>query len=281
MVRALEPHILVGMPHLTPSGLSETWLMKELGHRHWLMLALHLGMDNADFRTPDGDEAYAAICATSITAARFDAVRANDTLTIHSIIDPVSRTQIASRHRLSVAGEIFGMVELISAFVFRAVAGDNHSIARIAMPKMFKDSGKVSQLASSAAALRAGKLDCYLGLRTQNEPVLREFSFEPDASQEFNGAGLFYFAEFQALSDRALGRWFPDHRIVRRRDVFFFGNIHSGEALVVELIAVNPGQLENGVCLRIRRSDGKQIGSVFTWFTSDLGHDQQGGGQNH
>ena len=49
MARALEPHLLIGMPHLTPHGLSETWLMKELGHRHWLMLTRDLGMDNADF----------------------------------------------------------------------------------------------------------------------------------------------------------------------------------------------------------------------------------------
>ena len=25
MERALDPHLLVGMPHLTPHGLSETW----------------------------------------------------------------------------------------------------------------------------------------------------------------------------------------------------------------------------------------------------------------
>ena len=47
MEQALFPHVLLGMPHLAPTGLSETWLMKELGHRHWLMLARHLGMENA------------------------------------------------------------------------------------------------------------------------------------------------------------------------------------------------------------------------------------------
>ncbi|MGO8470307.1 hypothetical protein AB9F45_39245, partial [Rhizobium leguminosarum] len=56
MERALDPHILLCMPHLNGNGLSETWLMKELGHRHWLMLACHLGIDNADFRTADGEE---------------------------------------------------------------------------------------------------------------------------------------------------------------------------------------------------------------------------------
>ncbi|MGO7726445.1 DNA gyrase, partial [Rhizobium ruizarguesonis] len=29
--RALDQHMLLGMPHLNGKGLSETWLMKELG----------------------------------------------------------------------------------------------------------------------------------------------------------------------------------------------------------------------------------------------------------
>ena len=38
---------------------------------------------------------------------------------------------------------------------------------------------------------------------------LQTLSFRPSASQEFNGAGLFYFAEFQAVAERALVSFFP------------------------------------------------------------------------
>jgi probable biosynthetic protein (TIGR04099 family) len=265
MARALEPHILIGMPHLNPHGLSETWLMKELGHRHWLMLALHLGMENADFRTPDGEEAYAAISATALSEARFDDVRANDVLTIRSVLTPVSRTQVSTRHRLSVRGSHIGTVELISAFVHRSVSGDNHSIARIAIRDRFPKGLEENQLASAAAAIRNGHLDTYFGLPTAREKVLRALRYEPDLSQEFNGAGLFYFAEFQALANRAFDRWFPlitSPYTVRRRDVFFSGNIRPGETLMVELMEIDLST--RSACCCIRRSDGKPIGSIFT-----------------
>jgi probable biosynthetic protein (TIGR04099 family) len=263
MQRALEPHILIGMPHLTPHGLSQTWLMKELGHRHWLMLAEHLGMDNADFRTADGEEAYAAICATSLKEARFDKVRANNLLTIRSALAPVSRTQVSTSHRLSVQGAIVGEVELISTFVYRTRKGDNYSIARVPLPGPAHTGFAENLLAQTAAALRSGQLETHLGLPAKPAKALRGYRFEPDPSQEFNGAGLFYFAEFQALADRAFERWFPGNSaVISRRDVFFSGNIRPGEALCIELMHLADDR-KSSLC-HLRREDGKTIGRVFS-----------------
>jgi len=260
--QALAPHMLIGMPHLTPIGLSETWAMKELGHRHWLMLARHLGMENADFRTPDGGEAYAAICATSLEHANFGAVRANDVLTIRSALSPVSRTQVSTRHRLFVRGSLIGDVELISTFVCRTREGDNYSIARVPLPGPATADVEDNALARTASLLRAGTLDTHFGLPANPPKALRGFRFEPDASQEFNGAGLFYFAEFQALADRAFGRWFPELSQVSRREIFFSGNIRAGEAVRVELMGLSPDRRQ--ACCRLRREeDGKVIGKAF------------------
>lgn len=160
MERALDPHILLGMPHLNGNGLSETWLMKELGHRHWLMLARHLGIDNADFRTADGEEAYAAICATSLADARFNVVQANNILTIHSRLSAVSKTQTSTRHELSVHGKSVGKVELISTFVHRRIKGNNHSIARVALREAQAQRFEFSPLAQNAADIRNGRVSC-------------------------------------------------------------------------------------------------------------------------
>ncbi|WP_183735776.1 Pnap_2097 family protein [Rhizobium sp. BK275] len=267
MELALAPHMLIGMPHLTPTGLSETWAMKELGHRHWLMLARHLGMENADFRTPDGGEAYAAICATSLEHANFDAVRANDVLTIRSALSPISRTQVSTRHRLFVRGNLIGEVELISTFVCRMREGDNYSIARVPLPGLTA-AAEDNALARTAALLRAGTLETHFGLPANPAKALRGYRFEPDASQEFNGAGLFYFAEFQALTDRAFGRWFPELSQVSRREIFFSGNIRPGEAVRVELMGLSPDRRQ--ACCRLRREeDGKVIGKAFMEWQAD------------
>jgi probable biosynthetic protein (TIGR04099 family) len=264
MERALDPYILLGMPHLNGSGLSETWLMKELGHRHWLMLARHLGLDTADFRTADGEEAYAAICATSLTAARFNAVRANDILTIHSTMSAVSRTQTSTRHELSVDDRSIGTVELISTFVHRTIKGNNHSIARVALREPQAQWFELSLLAQNAASIRNGRLSRHFGLPVLTDKPIRTFKFAPSISQEFNGAGLFYFAEFQALADRALENWFPAKGPVIRKEVFFLGNIEKNESIFFDLIACSAEK--RTVFGQLRREDGKVIAKIFgTW----------------
>jgi hypothetical protein len=35
----LASAVVLGMPHLSLNGLSETWVLKECGHRHWFLLA--------------------------------------------------------------------------------------------------------------------------------------------------------------------------------------------------------------------------------------------------
>nr|AOO89872.1 DNA gyrase [Rhizobium leguminosarum bv. trifolii] len=264
MERALDPHMLLGMPHLNGNGLSETWLMKELGHRHWLMLACHLGIDNADFRTADGEEAYAAICATSLTDARFDLVQANNILTIHSRLSVVSRTRTSTRHELSVHGRSVGAVELISTFVYRTIKDNNHSIARVTLPEPQGQRFQPSLLAQNAADIRGGRLGMHFGFSVLANRALRTFKFDPSASQELNGAGLFYFAEYQALADRALENWFPCKGPVVRKDVFFLGNIERNESVFFDLVDFSDEQ--RTVHGQLRRENGKVIARIFgTW----------------
>lgn len=257
MERALQPHILIGMPHLTPQGLSETWLMKELGHRHWLMLARSMGMANADFRTPDGLEAYAAICATALRHAHLDRAHANDVLTIRSVLSPVSRTQMSSVHRIFAGSLSICEVELISTFVHRLTKGDNHSIARVLLPNNSSAGYAPNMLAKTAADLRAGRLEAH---DVSDKAMITSVDFLASGSQEFNGAGLFYFAEFQALMERAYEQ--SDQAKAARsqivhREVFFFANAQENEMLRVE---INDETADAGpVGCRIFRQDGKMI----------------------
>ena len=261
MDRALDPYLLIGMPHMTPNGLSETWLMKELGHRHWLMLARELDMENADFRTAEGNEAYAAICATSLKAEGFGDVKANDILTIRSKLSAVSMTQTSTTHELHVKGRHIGGAELISTFVHRRTQGCNRSIARVAVSKPRPEIYKPSQLSKTATDLRNRRLDRHWGLPALAAKPLQTFGFTPSPSQEFNGAGLFYFAEFQAMAERALETFIPDKPPTTHREVFFLGNIETNENVFFDLLCCN-AQTEtfHG---QLRRTTGKIIATMF------------------
>jgi probable biosynthetic protein (TIGR04099 family) len=224
----LYPHILLGMPHLTPFGLARTWLLKELGHRHWLLLGRSLGLDNADFRTPAGEEAYAAITALKVDA-RLSRASANAVLTIRSNLYSVSNARMESVHRLAIDGMDIGIVVLQSVFVARTGMG-NSSIRR-ALVRHFLMDGVVSQ----------GLLtEDIAGLRLWNDPPCfeREMTFHPCPFEEFNGAGLFYFAEFAALVSHAFSAW-EGNAAAKRLDtplsMLFFRNIEAGEALRIGL----------------------------------------------
>lgn len=226
--QGLHPQILLGMPHLTPFGLARTWLLKELGHRHWLLLALRLGLDNADFRTPQDEEAYAAITALRVDA-RLSQASANAILTIKSDLYSVSNARMESVHRLAIDGMDIGSVVLQSVFVARTGMG-NSSIRR-ALVRHFLMDGVVNQglLTEDIAELR---------LWNDPSSFEREMIFHPCLFEEFNGAGLFYFAEFAALVSHAFDAWEGNaaaKRLDTRLSMLFFRNIEAGEALRIGL----------------------------------------------
>ena len=63
---AVSDTVVLGMPHLCLGGLSETWLLKECGHRHWLLLAHAARRAVPDFRYAGGDPVYAAFVAVTV-----------------------------------------------------------------------------------------------------------------------------------------------------------------------------------------------------------------------
>lgn len=252
---ALCPELLLGMPHLTPFGLSRTWLLKELGHRHWILLAQRLGLCNADFRTPDGQEAYAAISALKVDA-RLSAARPNDILGLSSELYAVSDARMESVHQLSVHGEAIGSIALQSTFVARSGA-ENRSIRRSVVRHFQTETDqRPSQLTADIRALKD-----WSGLQgtAVYETVIRPCPFE-----EFNGAGLFYFAEFAALATRALSVW-EGSAATRRLDapfsMLFRGNIEAGESVAVRLYTTT----DDGAHLKaaLARSDGSILATVM------------------
>lgn len=265
---AMEGSVRLGMPQLALGGLSESWLLKELGHRHWMGLARMAGRAVPDFRDADGAPVYAAFSALSVTDADFASLGENDRLTIRSDLARVSRTQCASRHELSSGGRPVGRVELVSAFVRRASGGGNHTVARVALENFPPPARIPGGLAACAADLRAGRLPAHYGFDLAGEATGATFEIDPCPAQDFNGAGFLYFSSFVAFIDRA--EWHFDGRRAPRattlaRDVFYRGNIDPGERLVVRWRAArrDHGRLAHH-CRLERAGDGACLAEAFT-----------------
>jgi probable biosynthetic protein (TIGR04099 family) len=233
--------VVLGMPHLCMVGLSETWLLKECGHRHWMLLAEAAGLEVPDFRDPAGNPVYAAFLSVSIREAAFETVREHDRLVFDSRFARISGSRFTSLHRLSVSGRPIGRVVMTSTFVGRVRPCDNHAIARIELPEL--DSvGSDAELAASAAetaALRSGRWLVHLGFERQKATVLHRFIVDPCPTQDFNGADFLYFASFQAFVDRAEWAFFRRRApapTTRSRDIIYRRNMNPGQRMTVTLL---------------------------------------------
>jgi len=75
--------------------------------------------------------------------------------------------------------------------------------------------------------------------------------------------------QFQALTDRALDAWLPGSKALKRRDVFFLGNIDPNDSLTFDLIGLSNN--DNFLHSQIRREAGNVIAVVFLSFDGQAG----------
>jgi probable biosynthetic protein (TIGR04099 family) len=269
-VPALSDEIVLGMPHLCLGGISETWLLRECGHRHWFLLAQAAGRAVPDFRDDEGDPVYAAFIAVAVREARFDAAREHDALEFRSRLTRISRTRFMSVHAIAVRGRPLGEVVMTSLFVKRMEAGRNRSIARVEVPGLppVVASREFADYQETVAALRRDSWNEHLGFVRADAPVIDRFVVDPCPAQDFNGADFLYFSSFQAFVDRAEWAFFrplDPRTTTRRRDLVYHGNIEPGDRVAVVLRAQRHDAM--GVdhwCRLERESDAMPIADVFT-----------------
>ncbi|WP_454866971.1 hypothetical protein [Pseudomonas lini] len=88
----------------------------------------------------------------------------------------------------------------------------------------------------------------------------------PCPDVDFNGAEFLYFANFQALVERAewsvLGLHRPD--LARQREIYFHGNLNIGDGVHVQLHTAEADPSSQHWCEIFRQSDGEKPADVFT-----------------
>ena len=263
-----------GMPHLCYSGLSENWLLKECGHRHWLAIAHSQGQPQPEFRDAQGHKVYAAFTLVRITHGRLELVEEHGAFSITTLCQPAGRAQHYSQHELLVHGRCIARVEMLSAFVQRAQPGNNRSVVRAVMATPHAATAHPELAIASEAFVRRGRerrAGVWEDVAEAREASAHETVFTPCPHSDFNGADLLYFSSFQALVDRAEWAWMLNAGAADRparlleRELVFYGNLDLGDSVRTGLRvhAAHNGQLAHYSELR-RGSDGMRIAEVFT-----------------
>lgn len=241
--------LVLAMRHLSPDGLSEQWLLRTCGDRHWSMIAEALGQDSAEFTDAEGRSIYAAFCATDFWLAP-PGVRLGERAVLSSSLHEVSGTLTGSEHEIHVGGRLVARLLMQSSFVGHDTIASNRRILR-RMPngRMHLPPATAALMALSDQARGKSRQMRNAGPET-GTPAM---TYVPCPSLDFNAVGLLYFPTFSALAERLdwlRGQAGP----LRSRTIVYAGNIDRGDSVMLHVR--RPAGTD------LVRNDGRIIGNV-------------------
>ncbi|WP_425101947.1 Pnap_2097 family protein [Tropicibacter sp. S64] len=245
-----DVRIPLGMAQLSPDGLSEQWVLRFCGDRHWALIAEALGQHEAVFQAPDGRPVYAAFCATSLRMPPSGPLLGK-TVHVRSTLYGLTDTRTGSRHRLSVDGTVIAELMMISTFVSHDKSGCNNRIHRNSVLGQMS----LPPAGTELMALDGQARDTVRHLRGLDQTHAPEIHVErPVPSLDFNAVGLLYFPTFSRIAETAAwatGQAAP----VRQRAVVHLGNINPGDTIRV---------FDHGAMQVLARQDGSPIAVIRT-----------------
>jgi probable biosynthetic protein (TIGR04098 family) len=249
----------IGMPHMNAGGLSESWLFRHAGDRHWQAIGARWGLSTDELRSQSGARLYPTFLAVRATyGAPLSTVRENDDAVTHAALSWMARGYAHGSVTVTIGDarlrlEMLTMLaERTSSGRLRAAQAASH-FARLDSSSLTDDG--VPGLVTLARAARNGERhdDPFAGaaLGRTRDSIASE-PYEPSPYSDFNGARLLYFASFVSIADTAERRM--AHRLgwaqgddwalatsTVRRDVFYYGNIRLGESVSTHLLAFEWG----------------------------------------
>jgi probable biosynthetic protein (TIGR04099 family) len=261
---------IAGMPHLGIRGLSEKWLTRQCGDLHWHCLAESTESGSSDFRDARGRKVYAAFKAVRLTDAALTHFELDSQFEIETRLRQLTRTVYESEHRLICGGVQRAIITMISVFLRRNIPGDNRSMERTEVNRIYHDDSQRSQHTSpfmlAARAVRLRESWTYDRWRYRDRQELGHFQYACCPSTDFNNAELLYFPVFQEVVDRAEWLWMNRWNVATvSRDIIYHGNVNTYDDLTVTLCGKT--SLANIVyhwCDIKHSSDQKVVADVFS-----------------
>lgn len=269
----------IALPHMANSGLSENWLLKEMGDMHWSMLSKGLGKPTTELTDNAGNRVYAAFVRIRYSVSPLGLFRENAPLSLsgaisrHGCCNYFSTIQGRSNSNIIRA-------ELATSFS-RRQENNNQKFSNH-KPKLFENNiNELSQSPDFFTEFRQLKKNALQTLETGGytfsigDIALHEYLHTINPYYEINGAGLLYFASYPLIADLALSAFHIPHANGKDntiqydtvfRDVCYFANCNPSDKLRVELNSI---KLISGKELQIsasiyRHSDNVLMARVFT-----------------
>jgi probable biosynthetic protein (TIGR04098 family) len=278
---------VIHLPQTDATGLSENWLFKHCGERHWDYLCAAMGVsgvNSEEMRDNAGNRLYPTFLAIKGRYAT-----------------PLSSVQMDQHFQTSVKLNHFGRaffhstiafsneetrfdLEMLTTFVARYKSGLNDLRQSLPAAKLAYNSTPLSApppLLKLSQKLRHADITEYdfVGHHfsiCENDLNL-EISFEPSPYIDYNGAGLLYFAAYPTITDTLERQLVIRHELMAgagdwavrtstvARDVFYYRNLNLGQRLTAKLRRFD--RVGENIILHTAltaESDGAALADIFT-----------------
>jgi probable biosynthetic protein (TIGR04098 family) len=253
----------VNMPQMALGGLSESWLLKEVGDIHWSLITRGLGLPSSRLTDADGNRLYATFTRVQLSSTVPLAVYAeNETVTIDAKSSRYGAGMFFSDAAVKGEGRS-ALVRVMSSFSKYGEAGANTSLLKgqpeIPVRCAIPDHADLPEFAHEYRARRA----------REQAPPRFECQYEIIPPHDINGVGLLYFAAYPIINDicamRFAGSAFARDFSTQHRDVFYFANSDPDETLIYRIHDwhADDAVVEMEASLS-RKSDGALMACIVT-----------------
>lgn len=267
----------IRLPHMANNGLSELWLLKELGDIHWTLMEQGLQQKPVSFADQSGNRIYAAFVRVNYTVSALNLFREYETVRFNSSIARSGQSIYYSATE-GICGR--KKIEASMATGFSVRKGNDNTQFMPGKPVI-----TVNNIDETDQAAGFYKLHRQLGKGKIGQVLSDNYVFPLEQKIytythtinpyiDINGAGLLYFACYPIIADMGTAAFFRQitgvnydtayHTIYR--DVFYFANCNTGDRVNVQVNSIEycgAGKIKTVVSM-YRESDHKLIARVFT-----------------
>lgn len=255
---------LLNMPQMALSGLSESWLFKELGDMHWQLITEFPKTPSAAIADEEGARLYATFTRIRIDVApELRGFRENDPMQLTSSLGRYGASMYFGEHHLA-GPDARVQATTMSTFAKYGERGKNTSLMKgapvIPHPEEVPAALQPPEFALQYRARRA----------EENASLLFECDYDILSPHDINGVGLLYFAAYPTIADLCIerheGSGFLMNHGTLSKDVLYFANTEPTERLKFrlherELLASGDIRF---LCSIARSSDGTRMAEIET-----------------
>jgi len=241
------------------NGLSENWLIKECGDRHWKAVCVELKISSEKIVDSKNSRLYASFLVVNISGSPLSHFGESDRLQFKLGLQRLSKYRFFSEQSITT-GTAKTQVQMVTIFIKKPVFDNNQLLEKGHPVKVLKYTNQIDEDSYGYELVRKWKKTREV---VDHLDINDGYKYEICPLTDFNGARLLYFANYQAIMDRAEWKLGNQEEIkfssTTKRSMYYFGNTNLSSSL--DIFILNKKYRDNYVEFNtlMKRDDGKAI----------------------